>query len=147
MQVPFLNRLQGLAGVTVNKVVPTGSGPEYQAAAQLLQRVLEELPELLAAAVIQIESGQPVATYTTSRDFNPTKIAGFNAALVQAQRHALTALSTAPDERLEEILITLPTQLHLLRLLTNNQQLLYVAVESHDTNLGIAREVMRSCEL
>ncbi|MBC6612257.1 hypothetical protein H8B15_15115 [Hymenobacter sp. BT507] len=146
MQIPFLNRLQSLSGAVINKVVPAGNGAEHQEAAQVLQRVLEGLPELVAAAVVQIDSGQAVATYTTSRDFNPAKIAGFNAALVRGQYNVLAALQPDSDEQLEEIVITLPTQLHLLRILTNKQQFLYVAVESRDTNLGIAREVMRTCE-
>ncbi|UOR04878.1 hypothetical protein MUN82_18280 [Hymenobacter aerilatus] len=146
MQIPFLNRLQSLSGATINKVVPAGNNPEHQEAAQILQRVLEGLPELVAAAVVQIETGQAMATYMTSRDFNPTKVAGYNASLVREQYKVLTALQPGSDEQLEEIVITLPTQLHLLRILTNQQQFLYVAVESRDTNLGIAREVMRSCE-
>ena len=38
---------------------------------------------------------------------------------------------------------TLASQLHLLRLGADGQHLLYLMVEEHDTNLALAREIMR----
>jgi hypothetical protein len=146
MPIPFLQRLQGLAGPAVNKVVSSGSGPEKDAAERIIQQVLAGLPELLGAAVVQLTSGQALAQYTSSREFNLSKVLGYNTEVVRQQQKALAALQLGPDEQLEEILITLTTQLHLLRLLPDGQRFLYVAVDCRDTNLGIAREVMRTCE-
>ncbi|WBA40818.1 hypothetical protein [Hymenobacter canadensis] len=145
MQIPFLQRIQALAGPAINKVVPADAGPAATAAATQLRQVLAGLPELLGAAVVAIESGQALATYTTSREFNLPKALGHNADVVRQQRRALQALGLPAEEALEEILITLRHQLHLLRLLPNDR-FLYVAVDCRDTNLGIARAVIRSCE-
>lgn len=145
MQIPFLQRLQALARPTVDKVVPAGSSPESVAAEQLLQQVLTGLPELIGAAVVQIDSGQALAFYTTAREFNISKVLGFNAEVIRQQHLAMQALMLPAEEQLEEILITLQTQLHLLRLLPDGQRFLYVAVDSRDTNLGIARTVLRNC--
>jgi hypothetical protein len=49
----------------------------------------------------------------------------------------------ATAERLDEMLFTLPSQLHLLHLAPSGLVFVYLAVESRDTNLGIARAVMR----
>ena len=147
MPITFLQRLQTLTGPAVNKIVPTGSGPEAVVAEQLLQRVLTGLPELLGAAVVDVESGQALATYTTSRDFNVGKVLDFNAEVVRQQRRAMQALGLPADEQLSEILITLSNQLHLLWLLADGQRFLYTVVDCRDTNLGIARSVIRSCEL
>ncbi|TGE09716.1 hypothetical protein [Hymenobacter fodinae] len=146
MHIPFLQRLQGLAGPAVSKVMSSGSGPEKDAAERIIQQVLAGLPELLGAAVVQLASGQALAQYTSSREFHLSKVLGFNTEVVRQQQKALAALQLGPDEQLEEILITLHTQLHLLRLLPDGQRFLYVAVDCRDTNLGIAREVMRTCE-
>jgi hypothetical protein len=147
MQIPFLSQLQTLTGPTVNKIVGAGpAGPARTAAERWLQHVLHGLPELLAAAVGEISSGQLLASYTTAREFSPAKIIGFNAEVIRQQRQAMRALQLPPDEQLTELLITLRTQLHLLRLLPDGQRFLYVAVDCRDTNLGIAREVMRTCE-
>ncbi|SNR53664.1 hypothetical protein [Hymenobacter mucosus] len=146
MQIPFFQRLQGLAGPTVNKIVSTVNGSEKASAERVIQQVLTGLPELLGAAVVLVESGQALASYTTSREFNLGKTMGYNAEVVRQQRLALAALQPDADNQLEEILITLQSQLHLLRLLPDGQRFLYVAVDCRDTNLGIAREVMRACE-
>lgn len=147
MPIAFLQRLQTLTGPAVNKIVPTGSGPDTIVAEQLLQRVITGLPELLGAAVVDIESGQALATYTTSREFNVGKVLDFNAEVVRQQRRAMQALGLPADEQLSEILITLSNQLHLLWLLADGQRFLYTVVDCRDTNLGIARSVIRSCEL
>ncbi|OON68399.1 hypothetical protein B0919_14575 [Hymenobacter sp. CRA2] len=118
---------------------------ERTAAEQVLHRVLAGLPELLAAAVVRIADGQVLASYTTARELNPDKVAAFNAEVVKQQRQALAALQQT-DEALEDILITLRTQFHLLRVLADGRRVLYVAVDCRDTNLGIAREVLRTCE-
>lgn len=146
MQIPFLQRLQTLAGPAVNKIVPAGSGPEAAAAEHLLERVLAGLPELLGAAVVAVESGQALATYTTAREFNLSKVIGFNAEVIRQQRRSMQALQLPAEEQLQEILITLNTQLHLLWLLADGRRFLYVVVDARDTNLGIARAVIRTCE-
>lgn len=147
MQLPFLNRLQGLTGPVVNKIVsPLAAGPEREAAERILQHVLTGLPELVAAAIVQESSGHALATYTTAREFNVSKVIGHNAEVIRQQRQALLALQLPAEEQLEEVLITLQTQLHLLRLLPDGRRFLYVVVDCRDTNLGIAREVMRTCE-
>ncbi|MBX0291509.1 hypothetical protein K3G63_13750 [Hymenobacter sp. HSC-4F20] len=146
MQLPFLNRLQDLTGPVVNKIVSSATGAERAAAERILQNVLAGLPELLAMAVVHLDSGQALASYTTAREFNVGKVVGHNAEVIRQQRLALAALRLPAEEQLEEVLITLHTQLHLLRLLPDGRRFLYVVVDCRDTNLGIARAVMRSCE-
>ncbi|GGG37213.1 hypothetical protein [Hymenobacter glacieicola] len=146
MQIPFFQRLQELTGPVTNRIVSSATGPEKAASERILQQVLTGLPELLGAAVVEVDSGQALATYTTSREFNLSKALDFNAEVVRQQRRALAALQLGAEEQLEEILITLHSQLHLLRLLPDGRRFLYVAVDCRDTNLGIAREVMRTCE-
>ncbi|QNH62612.1 hypothetical protein [Hymenobacter sediminicola] len=146
MPIPFLQRIQALAGSAVNKIVPAGPGPAAAAAEQLLKQLLSGLPELLAAAVVEVESGQLLASYTTSREFNLSKAIGFNAEVIRQQRRAMQALQLPAEEQLDDILITLQNQLHLLRLLSDGRRFLYVAVDCRDTNLGIARAVMRTCQ-
>ncbi|RTQ45889.1 hypothetical protein EJV47_23965 [Hymenobacter gummosus] len=143
MNIPFLQKLTGPA---LHKVVGLGpAGAERAVAERVLHRVLAGLPELLAAAVVRIDTGQVLASYTTARELNPEKVAAFNAEVVKQQRQALAALRQS-DEALEDILITLRTQLHLLRVLADGRHLLYVAADCRDTNLGMAREVLRTCE-
>ncbi|OUJ76325.1 hypothetical protein [Hymenobacter crusticola] len=105
--------------------------------------MLNGLPELVAAAVVDVASGRALATYTSAHEFNPNKVVGFNAEVVKQTYGLLQALALG-DEQIEDILITLRNQLHLLRLLPDGEQLLYVVVDCRDTNLALARTVMQS---
>jgi len=144
MNLSFLKRLPFGSSTEAYKIVSAATGPERVAVEQLLQQVLEGLPEIMAAAVVHVESGRALATYTSAREFNPNKVVGFNAEVVK-QTHGLLQALALGDEQIEDILITLSNQLHLLRLLPNGEQLLYVVVDSRDTNLALARTVMQTC--
>ena len=139
MNLPFLSRLQALAqpGASVT------NGAVATQAAATVEAVQAALPELLAVAVIDIESGQALATHSNVPSFSPAKAAPHNAEVVRQKRRALEALSLS-NEKIEDILITLREQLHLLRVSSDNQRLLYLAVSTHDTNLAIARHVLRA---
>jgi hypothetical protein len=45
------------------------------------------------------------------------------------------------DVELEEVLLTLSGQLHLLRQRPGSQQILFLAIGRHDTNLALARQL------
>jgi hypothetical protein len=144
MKIPFFQQLQNWASSPVQQVVVAATGPARAGMERVLHHVLAELPEVLAIAVVDVASGQLLANYAASRDFRPGAVAAPNAEIVR-QLGALLATGPSDDpQALEEVLVTLRSQLHLLRLLPQGQQFLYVAVDCRDTNLGIAREVMRS---
>ena len=94
------------------------------------------------AAVVATGSGQVLASYTTQPQLWPSAAAPFWTAAVQ-QLQASQAAQGAESEELEEILVTLPTQLHLLHLAPPKQYLLCLAIAAADTNLALAREIMR----
>jgi hypothetical protein len=139
MNIPLLNRLQSLAKTSASAV---SESLRTQAVATV-EAVRMALPELLAVAVIDIESGQSLASHSNVLGLNPAKAAPYNAEVIRQQRRALQALSL-PNEKIEDVLITLREQLHLLRVSADDQRLLYLAVNSHDTNLAIARTVLRT---
>ena len=57
-----------------------------------------------------------------------------------SDKHALKLTS----ETIEDILITLSTQLHLIKLNSTGTKFVYLVVNARDTNLAIAREVLRA---
>ena len=46
-------------------------------------------------------------------------------------------------EAIDDILITLTNQIHLINLVDGGKKFIYLAVNSRDTNLAIARDVLR----
>jgi predicted regulator of Ras-like GTPase activity (Roadblock/LC7/MglB family) len=142
MKIPFLKQLQRLTGPTPNEVELTTASPEGVYTEQTIRHLLDELPDLLMAAVVDVATGKPLATYTTDRELRPAAVAGYNAEAVRQVQASLSAQQVGADQ-LEEMLFTLPSQLHLLHLAPSGQRFVYLAVDSRDTNLGIARAVMR----
>lgn len=141
MKIPFIQYLPLLGGLPSRQVL-LGSGPAAAAASTALHYLLRELPDLLLAAVLEVATGQPLATYATERHYQPSLLAAPTAAVVR-QLQAAQAAQGPAAEQVQEVLLTLPSQLHLLRLLPGNQQFLYLAVDSRDTNLAIARQLMQ----
>lgn len=143
MAIPFLKRLQQLMRSGPPTIV-AGPGPAGAEAAALLTRVLAELPDMLAAAVIDAADGRLLGHYATSPEFNLPRLATHQAEVVRQLRQVARAQHPLPAEPLAEVLLTLPRQQHLLRVLPAGR-LLYLAVDSRDTNLALAREVLRAC--
>jgi len=110
-------------------------GPGTPATAAL-HYLLSELPELLLAAVLDLPTGQLLATYAAERGYQPSLLATPVAAVVQL----LQQQSPAPEQP-AEILLTLASQLHLVRLRPGSQQVLFLAIGSHDTNLALLRQL------
>ncbi|MCC3156546.1 hypothetical protein LJ737_04810 [Hymenobacter sp. 15J16-1T3B] len=111
-------------------------------AGEVVQRVLNALPELLAVAVVDARSGTSLAAHSNAANIAPATAAAFNAEVVRQKQKALTALNLI-DEHIEDILISLSNQLHLMRLADGGRKFIYLAVSAHDTNLAAAREVLR----
>lgn len=109
----------------------------------MVHNLLTELPGLLAVAVVDVVSGTSLASHTNSAAINPATAASYNAEVVKHKQKALAALQLS-DETIEDILITLSSQLHLLKVTKDGERFIYLAVNAHDTNLGIAREVLRA---
>ncbi|MDJ0367907.1 hypothetical protein QMK33_22420 [Hymenobacter sp. H14-R3] len=135
MALSFLRRFQALA-------TPVGTEAQRNEAAATIKAVCQTLPELLAVAVIDIETGKALAAHSNVPGMLPAKAAPYNAEVVRQKRQALRALSL-PDERIEDILITMREQSHLLCISQDDQRLLFLAVNTQDTNMALARSVLR----
>jgi hypothetical protein len=111
-------------------------------AGQAVQNILNDLPGALAVAIVDISSGMTLASHTNS-NINPETAAAYNTEVVKQKQKAMTALKLQ-GEIIEDILITLTNQLHLIKLVDDSKKFIYLVVNSRDTNLAIAREVLRA---
>jgi len=111
-------------------------------AGQAVQNILNDLPGALAVAIVDISSGMTLASHTNST-INPETAAAYNTEVVKQKHKAMQALKLQ-GETIEDILITLTNQLHLIKLVDDSKKFIYLVVNSRDTNLAIAREVLRS---
>jgi predicted regulator of Ras-like GTPase activity (Roadblock/LC7/MglB family) len=112
-------------------------------AGKVVQEILNDLPGLMAVAVVDVTSGMSLASHTNVPNINPDTAAAYNTEVVKQKQKAMTALKLQ-GESIEDILITLSNQIHLLKLTEAGNKFIYLVVNSRDTNLAIAREVLRS---
>ncbi|GAB3874148.1 hypothetical protein GCM10028824_26940 [Hymenobacter segetis] len=112
-------------------------------AGKVVQSVMDDLPGLVAIAVVDITSGMALASHTNSPTLNPETAAAYNTEVVKQKQKAMSALKLS-GENIEDILITLTNQLHLIKLAHNGTKFIYLVVNSRETNLAIAREVLRA---
>ena len=112
-------------------------------AGKVVEEILNDLPGLLAVAVVDVASGMALASHSNSPALNPETAAAYNTEVVRQKQKAMSALKLT-GENIEDILITLSNQLHLLKLTNGGSKFIYLAVNSRETNLAIAREVLRN---
>ena len=111
-------------------------------AGQTVDAIITDLPGLMAVAVVDVTSGMALASHTNSPSINPETAAAYNTEVVKQKQKAMSALKLT-NETIEDILITLTNQLHLIKLNPAGSKFIYLVVNSRDTNLAIAREVLR----
>ncbi|MCB2378505.1 hypothetical protein LGH70_12970 [Hymenobacter sp. BT635] len=109
---------------------------------QTVQAILAELPTLLAVAVVETETGMPLASHANIADFDIETAAAYNTEVVKAKLKAIQALKL--NQTVQDILLTLTDQLHLLKLSSDGSQFVYLAVNSRDTNLAQARQILKA---
>jgi len=111
-------------------------------AGQAVQNIINDLPGLMAVAIVDISSGMSLASHSNS-GINPEPAAAYNPVGAKQKQKAMTALKLQ-GETIDDILITLTNQLHLIKLVADGKKFIYLVVNSRDTNLAIAREVVRA---
>lgn len=112
------------------------------AAGQAVQNIINELPQLIAVAIVDTQSGMALASHSSSPNFNPETAAAYNTEVVKQKQKAAAALKLT-GENIDDILITLTNQIHLINLVDGGKKFIYLAANLRDTNLAIARDVLR----
>jgi len=111
-------------------------------AGKTVQEIIDSLPSLMAVAVVDIQSGMALASHSNVASLNPETAAAYNTEVVKQKQKAMSALKLQ-DEKIEDILMTLTNQMHLIKLSADGKKFIYLVANSRDTNLAIARDVMR----
>lgn len=109
----------------------------------VIQGIKTDLPRLMAVAVVDVDSGKMLASHSNSVSIDPAVAAAYNTEVVRQKQKALTALALH-EEQIDEILISLRNQLHLIKLMDAGHTFVYLVVQSNEVSLAVAREVVRS---
>lgn len=127
---------------------PVISPTEYDMANNIndILNEVQEIEGFIAAAVADSNSGMTLGKVGGGPDFNIELAAASNTEVVKAKLRAMKALKLT-SEKIEDILITLGTQYHLIRPLTKRPEVfIYVALDRRRANLAVARFALADAE-
>ncbi|KMK66436.1 hypothetical protein [Puniceibacterium sp. IMCC21224] len=106
---------------------------------------LNNIPGFIGACLVDSESGLMLASEAGTGKLDLEAAGAANTEVVRAKNAAMKALGL--KDSIEDILITLGQQYHLIRpLSTNSAIFLYVALDKKQANLGMARLNVKQCE-
>ncbi len=107
---------------------------------------LKKLDGFLAAALVDSSSGMMIESVVNG-SFPVEIAAAANTEVVQSKLKAMDAIGLG-DDTIEDILISLGTQYHLIRPLASNREIfLYVALDRSRANLALARLELKKMEV
>ena len=107
--------------------------------------VLRELDGFIAAAVVDSTSGMMIES-TSTGSFEIEAASAANTQVVQAKLKAMKAVGLG-DQAIEDILISLTEQYHLIRPLGFNREIfIYLAIDRRHGNLAMARLEMKKLD-
>ncbi|MEW2549237.1 hypothetical protein AB0910_26290 [Streptomyces sp. NPDC047002] len=112
-----------------------------------LKEALTTIDGALGAALVDYTSGMALGTVGGGKDLDLTVAAAGNTDVVRAKVRTMELLGL--KDEIEDILITLGTQYHLIRLLRgrgNNGLFLYLALDKARSNLAMARHQLIKIE-
>jgi hypothetical protein len=112
-----------------------------------LKEILTNIEGAIGTALVDYTSGMALGTVGGGKDLDLTVAAAGNTDVVRAKVRTMEHLGL--KDEIEDILITLGTQYHLIRLLKGrgtNGLFLYLALDKQRANLAMARHQLRQIE-
>ncbi len=104
------------------------------------EEIKKNIPGYIAVAVSEIKSGISYYSDTVVAGFDPELASAFNLEVVKAKLNAISALGL--KESIDDIMITLTNQIHILDVSENNEYFIYLAVDSSKANLGMTKALL-----
>jgi hypothetical protein len=104
---------------------------------EMFSKIESDVSGVVAAAVVDLESGMTLAAKSNRADFDLAVASAYNSELVKQKMKIMKTLNL--KSTLEDMLLTLSDQFHLIRFLPGGGAFLYLAAERTGTNLAILR--------
>ena len=104
---------------------------------EAIAKIESDVNGVIATAAVDLESGMTLAAKTNRGDFDLAVASAYNSELVKQKLKIMKALNL--QMVLEDMLITLADQIHLIKILPGQTTFLYLAADRSATNLAILR--------
>lgn len=103
----------------------------------VIAKIEADMTGFIAASVVDLESGMTLAARSARSDFDLAVASAYNSELVKQKMKIVKALGLKTT--LEDVLLTLGDQLHLIKIFPGGHTFLYLAADRASTNLAIVR--------
>ncbi|WP_347050985.1 hypothetical protein [Flavobacterium olei] len=100
----------------------------------------ENINGFIAVSVTEVETGMSYCSLTVNPDFDPELASAYNLEVVKAKINAIKALGL--NQKINDILISLTDQLHIIDVSEDGRYFIYLAVDSTKANLGLTRATL-----
>ena len=110
-----------------------------QKISDVLGKISSEISGFIAASVVDMDSGLTLGVHAVRTDFDLSAASAYNSEIVKSKLRAISALNLKSN--LEDMLLTLSDQIHLIKLVSPTS-FIYLAADKSQTNLAIVRSVV-----
>ena len=109
---------------------------------KFIQDMKSNIPGFIAVSVTEVRAGVSAGAESVDPSFDPNLASAYNLEVVKAKQNALQILGLASKEKIEDILITLTNQIHIIDIAASGGYFIYLAVDSSKANLGLTRALL-----
>ena len=106
----------------------------------ILEGIQRDVAGFIGATIVDLDSGMSLASRSAVANFDLDVASAYNSEMVKGKFKTMKALGL--DAELEDMLLTLSDQLHLIKVMENNQTFIYVAASRANTNLALLRRTV-----
>jgi hypothetical protein len=106
---------------------------------ETFDRVAQDIPGFIAASLVDLESGMTLGARSLRAEFDLTAASAYNSEMVKQKLKIMKALKL--ETTLEDMLLTLGDQIHLIRLVSPTT-FIYLAADRAQSNLAIVRNAV-----
>ena len=106
----------------------------------VIESIASDTPGFIAASLVDLDSGMTLGVYSKDPSFDLNVASAYNSEMVKQKLKIMKALNLRTS--LEDMLINLGDQIHLIRLVTPTT-FIYMAVDRTQANLAIVRNVVQ----
>lgn len=103
---------------------------------EVLGKIESEVSGFIAASLVDLESGMTLAARSKRPDFDLALASAYNSEIVKSKLKTMRILNLSTT--LEDILLTLGDQIHLIKIVSPGT-FLYLAADKSGTNLALVR--------
>lgn len=113
--------------------------PSEQQIVETIGKIEAELPGFKAASLVDLDSGMSLGVRSRDDSFDLSTASAYNSEMVKQKLKIMKALKL--DSTLEDMLLTLSDQIHLIKLVSPTT-FLYLAADRATSNLAIVRNAV-----